>query len=193
ARLDCLLFALRRESAPFLRRFLKRRIRNAPTPAWELDNLLVVETGMGVERSLAAMRWIVEHHAPEVVISAGFAGALEDGWRVGDVLVAREVIDTQARTWAASPDGHGRLLTVQRMVGDPEEKRRLGQQHQAAAVDMESAAVAQFCSERGLSFLSVRAISDDVAARLSPELLRLLGGSTVALMPLLAALFRRPG
>src|SRR5205809_87235 len=95
----CVLFALRRESAPFLRRFgVRRRLRPAPLPAWlcgpPSSQQLVVETGAGPERCLSALRWLTASPLrSQLVISAGFAGALVDDWHVGDVLLADEVTD----------------------------------------------------------------------------------------------------
>ena len=62
-----------------------------------------------------------------------------------------------------SPRVHvGRLLTVDHVIRDPQEKRTLGQRHEALAVDMESMAVAEVCRREKVRFLSVRVIIDDV-------------------------------
>ena len=191
----CLLFALRRESAPFLRLLPRRTpVSPAPCPAWQHQSLLILETGVGQKRCLTALRWLCESGLPhpQEVISAGFAGALEDGRQIGDVLVAAEIIDGQGRRWRCARARGGRLLTMPRMIGDPEEKRRLGVQHRAAAVEMESAAAAEFCRERGIAFSGVRAISDGVSDRLSPRLVQLLAGAHVSIPRLLLALAARP-
>lgn len=195
----CILFALARESRPFLRRFPERqRIAVGKLRAWKCrEGLHVVETGIGRERSAHALRELLTSGFLNGcgVVSAGFAGALAEGWRAGDVVLADEVCDEQGRSWPAAPHlagRRGRLLTVSRLVGDPVEKRRLGQSHHAVAVDMEAAVVAEFCAEHGLPFQALRVISDDVTTGLSPELVRLLGGATVSPVRLLRAAVRSP-
>jgi adenosylhomocysteine nucleosidase len=198
----CTLFALQRESAPFLRRFtVRRRLRPAPLPAWlcgpPASPQLVVETGAGPERCLAALRWLTTSPLrPRLVIWAGFAGALVDDWRVGDVLFADEVTDSRGPLRLdpplPGPWRPGRLLTTSRLVGAPEQKRRLAEQHQAVAVDMETATAARFCVEQGIPFRALRVISDDVSTSLSPELIRVLGGSRVSVPRLLSAVVRSP-
>ena len=194
----CLLFALHREAAPLLRRLPKRkRIQSAPCAAWQTESLLILETGVGQQRSLSALRWLHENgFALREVIGAGFAGALEAGWQVGDLLLADEIVDGQGRRWpCASRNWNGRrgqLLTMPRMIGDPDEKRQLGMQHHAAAVEMESAAAAEFCQEHGIPFSAIRAISDGVSDRLSPRLVQLLGGANVSIPRLLVALAAKP-
>jgi adenosylhomocysteine nucleosidase len=108
------------------------------------------------------------------VIAAGFCGALVPVLRVGDVVT--------------SP----RILTVDHLVSDPAEKRRLAERHGADAVDMESAAVAEVCAAKGVPFLAVRAVSDTVDTALSPELVRLLSGGRVSVWKALRTIMRRP-
>jgi nucleoside phosphorylase len=206
----CILFALARESHFFRRRFPPReRLRGAPGRAWlcgpEARTVLAVETGIGAARAEVALRWLLARPVgaisshPTVIISAGFSGALQDGFQVGDVVLATEVADPEGNRWPATwpgearPPWHrGRLLTVPRLAGDPAEKRRLGREHGAAAVDMESAVVARLCREHGVAFGCVRAISDDVHTSLSPRLVALLSGGRVSPARVLAALLASP-
>ncbi len=212
----CVLFALRRESGPFRREFRpQQRVPGAPCrasfcgPAWL--SVLVLETGMGGARTAAALDWLLDGplldrvaYRPRVVLSAGFAGALQPGYRVGDVLLATEVADPEGNRWPVTwpgdlPEGRwepplhrGRLLTVARMAADPHAKADLGRTHGAAAVDMESAAVARACSRKGVPFGCVRVISDDVHTALSPRLASLLAGERVSVLRLLGLMVRTP-
>jgi adenosylhomocysteine nucleosidase len=86
----------------------------------------------------------------------------------------------------------GRLLTADCLIAAPEEKRRLGERYQADAVDMESALFAARCTQAGIPFGCVRAISDEVTTPLSPALVALLSGSTVSPWRVLTALLRQP-
>jgi adenosylhomocysteine nucleosidase len=57
---------------------------------------------------------------------------------------------------------------------------------------MESAVFAQRCTQAGLPFACVRAISDTVDTSLSPALTTLLAGGSASTWRVLAALARRP-
>jgi len=212
----CILFALRREAQPFYRSFpVRRPLSPAPCPAWlcgtSLQRVLVLESGVGAERCGQALRWLTESYLPGqgllqplFLVAAGFAGALRAECKVGDVILATEVVDQGGRRWPRHPEAgeagregtlwrHGGVLSTANMIGDPHEKRQLGERFGAVAVDMESAVAARFCAERGIPFSCVRVISDAVDTPLSPQLVRLLSGSEVRVANLLVALARSPG
>ncbi|HEV3118180.1 MAG TPA: hypothetical protein VGY58_14110 [Gemmataceae bacterium] len=213
----CILFAMRRESRSFLEEFRpQQRFPGAPCrarfcgPAWL--TVLVLETGIGQAATKAAMDWLTGKpvlgnvpYQPRLVLSAGFAGALQEDRQVGDVVLATELADQHGRTWRTTwpgelPSGEwrpplhrGRVLTVDRLAGEPEAKRNLGTEFQAMAVDMESATVADACSRQGISFGCVRALSEDVHTFLSPKLVSLLSGSQVSPLRVAGTLLRSPG
>lgn len=212
----CVLFALRRESRPFLREFRPQQsFAGAPCaaqfcgPSWL--TVLVLETGVGPARAEAALHWLlgqpllekVPYH-PKLVLSAGFAGALQEGYQVGDVILATEVSNEERNRWAVPwpgdlPPGdwrpalhRGGIVTGSHLLSRPEEKRQLGQKYGAIAVDMESAAVARHCTEHNVPFGCVRVISDDVATPLSPALVPILSGAHVSSLRLLRMLATAP-
>jgi adenosylhomocysteine nucleosidase len=196
-----ILFALRRESAPFLRRLRDRTsIVKGVCPAWRglIDSTPVValETGVGASASERALGWLHGQETPALVIATGFSGALCESLHVGDVVVASEVCAESGGKWPALTLGAsefmGRIVTSSRLAGDPGEKERLKREHNAVAVDMESATVARFCALQGWPFACVRSISDDRATILSPQLLDLLAGGRVAPGRLVLTLLRRP-
>jgi adenosylhomocysteine nucleosidase len=181
------LFALEREAAPF------RRV------AAGLKNLHIHVTGVGRKRArLALERILAESLTPSLLIAAGFCGALKPTLKVGDVVVASEVIDQSGRSWPVTgkcnllDQQSGRLITVHHLVATTAEKQRLGESHQADAVDMESAAAAEVCEARGAPFLAVRAVSDAVDTELSPELVHLLSGGRVSVWKAIRALVKKP-
>lgn len=153
-------FALEREAAPF------RRV------AGKLKHVSIHVSGVGRKRARLAAEQVLSHSHPQLVIAAGFCGALVPTLCVGDVV--------------ASP----RIITVDRLVCTSAEKRQLSEFHDA--VDMESSAIAEVCEARGLAFLAVRAVSDTVDTALSPELVRLLSGGNVSAWKACGALLRKP-
>src|SRR5205823_4757069 len=110
--------------------------------------------------------------------------ALRPDLAVGDLLAATDVVDLQGRRWPAThpldgPFHTGRVLTCPHLIGDTQEKRRLGESTGAVAVDMEAATVAAWCQEHGVPFACLRVVSDDATTALSPELLGVLAGGKV--------------
>src|SRR5437773_2571192 len=101
----CVLFALRRESSPFLREFRPhQRVPGAASwarfcgPAWL--TVLVVENGVGAQRMERALDWLLSGpilenvpYKPKLILSAGFSGALQEQYQVGDIILATEVAD----------------------------------------------------------------------------------------------------
>jgi len=153
-------FALEREAAPF-----RRRVRGR-------SQVRIAVSGIGRDRARRCLAPILAESTPSLVIAAGFCGGLVPSLQVGDIV--------------ESP----RIVTVDHLVSDPVEKRRLAEHHDA--VDMESAAIQELCAERGVSFRAIRAVSDHVDTVLSPELVRLLSGGHISVWKALGALRRRP-
>jgi adenosylhomocysteine nucleosidase len=213
----CILFALRRESGPFRREFRPQQsFPGAPCwarfcgPAWL--TVLLVETGMGQANVSTALDWLLSEpsfegvpYRPQLLLFAGFAGALTESLRVGDIVLAEEVVDTSGGRWRTTwptpfPEGdwtpplhRGRLLTVDTLCGGAKDKRDLRTQFQADAVEMESAVFAARCTEAAIPFGCVRTISDDLSTSLAPELASLLSGGTVSPWRFLLLLARHPG
>ena len=135
-------------------------------------NIQIHVSGIGRDRARRCVERLLETTTPSLVIAAGFCGALNPALKVGDIV--------------ESP----RILTVDRLVCDPAEKRQLAAH--ADAVDMESAAIAEVCAAKGIEFLAVRAVSDASDTALSPELVGLLSAGTVSAWKALRALVWKP-
>ena len=86
------------------------------------------------------------------------------------------------------------LLTVGRMVHDPEIKSGLHESTGAELVDMESYAVARVCSENGIPLIGVRIIIDPVDERLPEDVEPLMEKTTLARKTgqVIGTLWRRP-
>jgi adenosylhomocysteine nucleosidase len=101
------------------------------------DRWLLIANGPGKERVEEGLRKKIE---VDGMISTGFCGALDPALRVGDVV--RE------------------LVSIDRVAVTVAEKRELRERTKAAAVDMESAAIAKKAAEWGVPFYAIRAVSD---------------------------------
>lgn len=135
-------------------------------PSVQSGQTQLVCSGVGPKNANRATRDCLGGSKPSLVISTGVAGALTPTLRVGDVVVAREVIDEvsgnrfSCTTLSSPHSALGTLLSVSRMITSAEEKKALAARFSAVAVDMESAAIAAVCVEHGVPFAAIRAISD---------------------------------
>ncbi len=166
--------------------------------------MLIVETGIGQANVARALDWLLAKprignvaYVPRSLVFAGYAGALIDSLRVGDIVYAEEIVDRHGGRWpstfgAEGPWQRGRVLTIEHLSATPAEKRVLAAEHQAIAVEMESAIFAARCTAARLPFACVRAISDEVSTTLSPSLTTLLAGGTVSPWRALKAVVRHP-
>ncbi|MGE3316966.1 MAG: 5'-methylthioadenosine nucleosidase [Planctomycetaceae bacterium] len=164
--------------------------------------IVAAHCGMGFARARRATHALIDAHSPPWVLSCGFSGALAPEIACGHVVMANAICDQHGNELKIDlnlPDNPksgvhvGRLLTADAIVRRVDEKKELGQKHQAVAVDLESLAVAQVCRERNVRFMAIRVISDDLAADLPEEILSLVGSTgSVRFGAALGAVFKRP-
>ncbi|MCS7275852.1 MAG: hypothetical protein NZ695_02380 [Dehalococcoidia bacterium] len=166
-------------------------------------------TGMGSEAARQAARTVLRHLSPRAAICLGLAGGAADGVRVSDLVLARRTALYGGRAWvesdpallemarqAADEGGlrrhEGVVVTVPRLLLLEEEKRTVGAEMGALAVEMESYHLGAAAAEAGVPFLSVRVVSDAVghSLRVPPALLD--PRRPVAPWPVARALARRP-
>lgn len=161
-----------------------RRVRPAAHPCWEgragPNHVTLIQSGVGPR---AARRAIEAAFDPcNVIVSLGFAGALEPGLKVGDLVLSQtvlweengqlcrhEVEDTLVSTAEAAlpPDlrqraALGALLSSPVVLATPSAKKQAARRYRAVAVEMEAAALAGYAAQQGVPFLALRAILDPV-------------------------------
>jgi adenosylhomocysteine nucleosidase len=138
---------------------------------FEGNHAAVIIGGIGPEPARAAAEAIIAQHSPDLLISAGVAGALVAELHVGETVFPTIVIDTQdgSRHETAihdAPLGKAPLartiLASYPEIASASQKQQLAKAYGAHAVDMESAAVARAAQVHGLSFLAIKAISDEL-------------------------------
>ncbi len=140
--------------------------------------ILLVVTGMGRRNAEAALEWVLQFQAfnPELVISMGFGGALYEGARIGDLimatgtsLVSEHVLKTiqipdasglfdRLSGRASMPAGH--FFTLERWMEKETVKRLLPTEIAFPVCDMETFPLAELAHQRQRSFLAVRSITD---------------------------------
>jgi hopanoid-associated phosphorylase len=116
------------------------------------------------------------------VISIGLGGALSPHLKVGDVVIAENII-TAGEKWECHAIWRNRLMSrllhahqgqlfgSDVILGTADAKAALHQVTGALAVDMESQVAARFAVKRNLPLAGLRVISDDAAHVLPPAAL----------------------
>jgi adenosylhomocysteine nucleosidase len=141
---------------------------------WQLDyakeitnhgeRWLLVANGAGADLAREAFRVASGQAAIDAVVSTGYCGALDPGLAPADVFVASEVRSPEGKFRSSAVQGpksiSGPMYGADRVVQSAGEKRSLRERTGAAAVDMESHALAQAAAEAGIPFYCVRAVTD---------------------------------
>ncbi len=156
--------AMAREIAPLVRDWKQTHLPldgQHSRPAFECDSAIAVCSGIGAVPARRAAEALALAERPRVLISAGFAGALDSHRRVGSILQPEIVMDLSSGQHFAA-QGEGTLASVDKVL-DARGKGELRARCAADAVDMEAAAVAAVARKHGLPFLAIKAISDDTS------------------------------
>jgi hypothetical protein len=165
-------------------------------PADLRENVAVLHTGIGGAACRRRLGLALDAGGFAFVISSGFAGALNDSLGVGDLFLAENFSDPTLLAQAEQllTAASGRLASVDRVIEGGPAREQLARAERAAAVDMETAAIAEACRARGLRLLSLRAISDSNAAPfpLPPAILFDLEKQRPNFSALVAHLLRHP-
>ncbi|MCB1125649.1 MAG: hypothetical protein KDM81_04075 [Verrucomicrobiae bacterium] len=164
-------FAVKEELRPFARRVAGR------------GGLRLLLTGMGAPNARCALEQALDSAPvlPDLVISSGFAGGLNPTLQRGQVIfempevgVLPEGIQREPRGPGPGQETHGilaaglvqsgavagRFVQSHRVAVTVEEKQSLHRSSGADAVEMESGALREICTARGIPCVVVRVISD---------------------------------
>ncbi len=154
--------------------------------------VLAYRTGVGIKTARRNTRELLRQSTPSLIINAGCAGALEEGWLAGDTAVAdvilgpppgceqwtvapsiREMICEIAKSTAGRDVRIVTTLTCRSPLLTGNEKRAHGHHYAAQIVEMEGAGVAEAATDSGCPFASIRVILDPMMSDLpevgSPE------------------------
>jgi adenosylhomocysteine nucleosidase len=101
----------------------------------------------------------------EAVITTGYCGALDPTLKVGDIVIAEQILDSATGDHVPCAEWHGHpirgvVLSQDRIANNIEEKQQLFLKTGACAVEMEAAGVAARAKRAGLPFYCIKVISD---------------------------------
>ncbi len=116
--------------------------------------------GMGPQRACDGVTAIIEQYQPTRILFAGFAGSLANELEVGDLLSPATVINEQGQQCSVDGTMTEIIVSVDRIIENPADKKQLAEQTSASAVDMESFFAAQAAHTKDTPLAIARAISD---------------------------------
>ena len=162
-------FALPAESSDFLRH-LRNQSRTDRSGIRTIRGTIedraveVFHTGVGEKVCRQRVAEFLQDQQFDLLISSGFAGALNDTLQIGDLLLAKNFSTVELTKVGSSfsrlPIHEADLLTVRALIDSNDERNKIARTSGAAAVDMETEFIARACAEHGIPLLSLRVITD---------------------------------
>ena len=162
-------FALPAESSEFLRRLGNKartdRNRLSIVQGTIGDRTIeVLHTGVGENLCRQRIGVLLENQQFDFLISAGFAGSLNNKLQVNDLLIAKNFSTVDLKDVQSSLSNMSitavNMLTVPAVIDSSEERERIARESEAAAVDMETEFIARACAVRAIPLLALRVITD---------------------------------
>jgi adenosylhomocysteine nucleosidase len=130
-----------------------------PLPKVE-DGRDTLITGMGRRNASEQFRKALNRLNPDRVLTCGFAGALDPGLQIGDVLFDEDFdtgLGEKLRSLGVKP---AKFYCSTRVAVTVAEKTELRRTTSADAVEMESSVIRTLCHERKIPSATIRVISD---------------------------------
>ena len=194
-------FALPSESSDLRRRLQGlERHDNLLSGRIGTRDVTILHTGVGAKACNARLEMLLHKTRPGLVISSGFAGAVSEDLHVGDLILAKNFSDPGllANAERILRDGQPRvvkLFTATSIIDSVADRNEIARAADAAAVDMETGAIADVCKIHGVPLLSLRIISDTASQPFPapPSVLFDIERQQTNFVRLLAYLLRDPG
>jgi adenosylhomocysteine nucleosidase len=159
-----IIAALPREVKHLVRGWQEHRFPNK-TIVYTNNFAVVACAGMGAARATLAIQAAVAMRPVTTLLSVGLAGACDPSLKIGDIVHAGVVVDTQSGE-RYSNSQFKQVLVSTPAIASVREKQRLYESYRASAVDMEAATVARIAQSHNLPFQAIKAISDDATFEL---------------------------
>jgi len=162
-------FALPAESSEFLRRLGNKvhtgrnRLRIVQGTIGD-RTIEVLHTGVGEKICRERIGNFLLDQQFDLLISAGFAGALNHELQINNLLVAKNFSTVDLKHMQSSFSNvsinAAKMLTVPALIDSSEERERIARESGASAVDMETEFIARACAGHEIPLLALRVITD---------------------------------
>lgn len=161
-----------------------------------LDNaqIIVVRSPMGKVNNAITAQLLASNFNIDMIVSIGFAGAVDESLKIGEVVVSIKAIQHDFGTikpygfiWEKSPEigesgdistkrwfvlkgyPYGTIVSGDQFIASEEKREWLKKKFDALAVDMGAASIYEVCKQNGIRCLFIRVISDsaDIEGRIN--------------------------
>ena len=138
-------------------------------------NIVVAQAGIGKAKAKECAEDLYKYY-PYICgfLSIGLAGALSDQLKIGDIVIGNSIIDKEQNAYERidfydtailskiNNDNikYGPILCSDEFIMDTEKKQYSFNKFGALCVEMESKGIVNFATEKGVSFLVIKIISD---------------------------------
>ena len=155
--------ALEREVRPLIKnwRAIEKEHAGRRFRFFENGEVVLVCGGIGPGAARRASEAVIALFDPQIICSAGFAGALDSGLAIADVVRPGTIINAGDGSRTVVESGQGTLVSFS-SVASLEQKKKLRESFGAQTVDMEATEVARSAEARGKHFVAVKSVSDGV-------------------------------
>lgn len=175
---------------------------------------VIIESGIGASRALAAAGMLTECCSPDLIISIGFGGGATSGLSAGDIVIGTRFLMHSGSQLCEEAGGQpvalpaslrnrlslagvsiteGAIISTGGILSKKVLSAILPDHILQAAVDMETCTVARFTAEHGIPFLAVRCISDSRDEELGFSMDEFMDSSMkVSIGKVLLTVMRRP-
>ncbi|HST31480.1 MAG TPA: hypothetical protein VLK27_11660 [Chthoniobacterales bacterium] len=165
-----IMFALATESLDLRRRLRDlQQDRNFLTGKINDRAITILHTGVGEKNCSQRIETLLHKIRPRLVISSGFAGAVDANLQVGDLILAenfsdKQLLNTARQIFGEEKSRTAKLFTSPSIIDSIAKRNEIARASGAAAVDMETGTIVSICAAHGVPVLSLRAISDTPTA-----------------------------
>jgi adenosylhomocysteine nucleosidase len=127
-------------------------------------NVVAIVTGMGIDYATDGITRLLDAMPVSRVVVVGITGALENDTPIGTLVMPEAIVHSRTGVeYAHTPSGnvslHGKMWTADGLTTNLDRLAELRAAN-VVSVDMETAALAHVCNERGVPWAVYRAISD---------------------------------
>jgi adenosylhomocysteine nucleosidase len=175
-------FAVKEEAAPFLK-FAATR-----------PDISVLVTGMGRKNSERAVLESLPKNLPALVLTCGFAGALNPELEIGDIVFDADEASGMDGLLRDAGATAVKFHCASRVATTAQEKTALRKSTGADVVEMESGAIREICRQKNIPSATIRTISDRAYDDLPLDFNELMTeNDTLSFSKLTLALMKSPG
>ncbi|SRR5579883_1144055 len=128
---------------------------------YECGSAVLICGGIGAQTAERATEAIASLYNPTIILSVGYAGALDHSLKVGSVVRPSRVINTSTGDMTELQYGEGYALLSTATIADAKEKAALAAHYHANSVDMEATAVARVADAHHVSCAAIKVVSDE--------------------------------